>query len=611
MMKRELRSRARTGRTLSRPEDIVKRKVRRFHQTVIKPPADCQPMEIARETRATDLAAGSSFLLALGLAVALCFTGIGGHALWSPDEPTGAAVGRAMLESGDLIVPRLNGEPFLEKPPLYWWTQVAVFRLFGASDTTARIPSALFGVLGLLTAWALGRRWGTARQGLLAVCVLGTTLLPCLLSFSLLVVPWAVALQRADGWAGLRECLLSNTAGRFFATARMRRYGHAQPFYYYLEVGPPLLLPWILALPAMLRAGAFRGGERGGETRRLLLASAGLGALLLSAAATKREIYLLPLLPAWSAAVAWWLAGVAERGPGGAWDRRTLKALAGFAVLLPLLLGAALLAVAWIPWASRRLAVLGGSEPPSRLVVYALSALALGVLVAVFLAHGPGEGPRGVRLAAALALVSLGLETGLMVLTDPVKRMSEMTAAVAANFPGTGPIPAYLPEGSNESIYGILGFELGRRTLALRTPDELAAWLRAHPSSPVLFRMKQARRLPASLLRELHFAYDETGRKASPFGIATAAGPEIVISKTPSQSRASFVKPRSSQRAATRLSPKPTWRPSERAASRRQKRSKMNGSSSGVRSAVGLERLILNRPSKAVPTQEIRPPGEL
>jgi 4-amino-4-deoxy-L-arabinose transferase-like glycosyltransferase len=486
-----------------------------------------------------------------------------------------------------------------------------VFRLFGVSDTTARIPSALFGGLALLTAWALGRLWGTARQGLLAVCVLGTTLLflhnvervivdpallffvalahlgfalmaeprspqasrgarwlvavalalaflvkgvvavglgagppviyllltrrrmawedlrllvfPCFLSFGLLVVPWAVALQHAGGWAALRECLLSNTAGRFAATAGTRQYGHTQPFFYYLEVGPPLLLPWILALPAMLRAGVWRRGALGGEARRLLLASAGLGVLLLSAAATKREIYLLPLLPAWSAAVSWWLARTAERGPGDAWDRRTLRALAGFAVLLPLLLGAAALAVAWVPRVSRGLALLRDAVTPGRLAIYGLSALLLAALVAVFLSRGPGGAHRVTRLAAALALVSLSLEAGLLALVDPVKRMTEMTAAVAVNFPGTGPIPAYLPAGSNESVYGILEFELGRRTLALRSPDELAAWTRAHPGTPVLFRMKQARRLPASLLQGLRFVYDETGTKASPFGIAVAA----------------------------------------------------------------------------------------
>src|SRR3954471_7454892 len=104
------------------------------------------------ETRKGPLSPRRSFVLSLVLAVALCCAGIGSHGLWSPDAPTGAAVGRAMLESGDLLVPRLNGAPFLEKPPLYWWTQVALFRLAGVSDATARLPSALFGVLTLLTA---------------------------------------------------------------------------------------------------------------------------------------------------------------------------------------------------------------------------------------------------------------------------------------------------------------------------------------------------------------------------------------------------------------------------------------------------------------------------
>lgn len=584
-------------------------------------------MENALDARAADLPVWRSLALALGLALVLCFAGIGTHALWSPDEPTGAAVGRAMLESRDLIVPRLNGEPFLEKPPLYWWMQVAIFRLLGVSDTTARVPSAVFGVLGLLTTWALGRLWGTPRQGFLGVCVLGTTvlflhnvgrvivdpalllfvalahlgfaliaesrssrdprgarwliavalalaflvkgvvavglgagppviyllltrrrmawqdlrllILPCLVSFGLLVVPWAVALQQSGGWGDLCECLLINTAGRFAFTAQTHRYGHVQPFYYYLEVGPPLLLPWILALPAMLRTGAFRRGAQGGEARRLLLASAGLGALLLSAAATKREIYLLPLLPAWSAAVAWWLARVAERGPGDAWDRWTLQALASFAMLLPLLLGTAALAVTWASRVSRKLALLRSVVTPGYLAVFGLSALALAVLAAVFLARGPGGAPRVGRLAVTLVIVSLSLETGLLALFDPAKRMTEMTAAVAQSFPGMGPIPAYLPVGSNESVYGILEFELGRQTLALRSPDKLAAWMRAHPGVPVLFRMKQARRLPADVLRGLRFVYDETGRKASPFGIAVVAsgspaGPETTISKTPS-----------------------------------------------------------------------------
>src|SRR5262249_35050615 len=92
--------------------------------------------------------------LGLALAVLLCFAGLG-RSLWSPDEPTGAAVGRAMLSTGDLVVPRLNGEPFLEKPPLYWWVQVLALRLFGISAAAARLPSALFGAAALRRARAL------------------------------------------------------------------------------------------------------------------------------------------------------------------------------------------------------------------------------------------------------------------------------------------------------------------------------------------------------------------------------------------------------------------------------------------------------------------------
>lgn len=565
-------------------------------------------MEIALNSRAVDLPAWRSFALALGLALALCFAGIGGHALWTPDEPTGAAIGRAMLESGDLVVPRLNGKPFLEKPPLYWWVQVAVFRLLGVTDVTARIPSALFGTLGLLATWLLGRLWGTEHQGLLAECVLGTTLLflhnvgrvivdpsllffvavaylgfallaepvgsrepqrgvcwliaialalaflvkgviavalgagppvfyllltrrrsawrdlrilalPCVLSFGILVMPWALAVHHAGGWAYLREYLLSNSADRFLSTQETRRFGHVKPFYYYLTVIPPLLLPWILALPAMLRSGVLRRGVRGGEARRLLTASATLGVLMLSAAATKREIYLLPLLPAWSATVAGWLAGAEARETGDTWDRWTLRILAGYAALLPLLLGTAALVLALDARATRKLALLRDVLTPARLTSYGAGALILALLAAVLLFSGRGRDLRAGRLAAALVLVSIILEAGALALIDPIKKMTEMTAVVSRMFPGTGPVPAYLPIHSDESVYGILEFELGRRTLPLKTPEDLAAWMRLHPGSPVLFRMEQ---LPPGELGKLRFFYDENGRKAFPYGIASA-----------------------------------------------------------------------------------------
>jgi 4-amino-4-deoxy-L-arabinose transferase-like glycosyltransferase len=73
-------------------------------------------------------------------AAAVSFAGIASHSLWTPDEPRDAAIGKAMWASGDLAMPRLNGSPFLEKPPLAWWAQVAAFRTLGVSDAAARVP---------------------------------------------------------------------------------------------------------------------------------------------------------------------------------------------------------------------------------------------------------------------------------------------------------------------------------------------------------------------------------------------------------------------------------------------------------------------------------------
>src|SRR5579863_1712456 len=106
--------------------------------------------------------------------LALSFVGIGSHALWTPDEPRDAAIGKAMWRTGDYAVPRLNGQPFLEKPPLAWWVQSAAYQVFGASDTVSRIPSALFGAGTLWLTFLITRRLGSTRAGWLAVGVLAS-----------------------------------------------------------------------------------------------------------------------------------------------------------------------------------------------------------------------------------------------------------------------------------------------------------------------------------------------------------------------------------------------------------------------------------------------------
>ena len=78
--------------------------------------------------------------------------------LLEPDESRYAEIPREMLQRGDPIVPVLQGEPYLDKPPLLYWLVAASYRLFGVSEAAARLPSALAVHGTILLVYLLGRR---------------------------------------------------------------------------------------------------------------------------------------------------------------------------------------------------------------------------------------------------------------------------------------------------------------------------------------------------------------------------------------------------------------------------------------------------------------------
>lgn len=89
------------------------------------------------------------------------FQGRGVLGLAGTDEPRYAAIARAMASTGDWVTPRLWGAPWFEKPVLYYWTAGAAMRVFGASESAARLPSSLAALLAVLAmAWAALRTYG-------------------------------------------------------------------------------------------------------------------------------------------------------------------------------------------------------------------------------------------------------------------------------------------------------------------------------------------------------------------------------------------------------------------------------------------------------------------
>lgn len=90
------------------------------------------------------------------IAAFLYLVGIMSTDLWTPDEPRYAEVAREMIESGNYIQPHLNGKPYTEKPPLFFWTVVAGAKMFGGvNQLSVRLPSILsaLGTLALLIAF--------------------------------------------------------------------------------------------------------------------------------------------------------------------------------------------------------------------------------------------------------------------------------------------------------------------------------------------------------------------------------------------------------------------------------------------------------------------------
>ena len=72
----------------------------------------------------------------------LFYYGLGAFGLLGADEPRYAQIAREMLARHDWITPTLNGHPWLEKPVLYYWQAMLVFRLAGVTGQAARIPAA-------------------------------------------------------------------------------------------------------------------------------------------------------------------------------------------------------------------------------------------------------------------------------------------------------------------------------------------------------------------------------------------------------------------------------------------------------------------------------------
>ncbi len=84
------------------------------------------------------------------------------------DEGVYAEVAREMAVTGDPLTPRLNGVPYLEKPPLVYWLCAATLRSIGQTVLAVRLPVVLFGVLGVVAVFYAVLLWNDDRAAVFA-----------------------------------------------------------------------------------------------------------------------------------------------------------------------------------------------------------------------------------------------------------------------------------------------------------------------------------------------------------------------------------------------------------------------------------------------------------
>ncbi|HSR09159.1 MAG TPA: glycosyltransferase family 39 protein [Bryobacteraceae bacterium] len=288
---------------------------------------------------------------------------LGGVGFLGPDEPRYASIGRDMAATGDWITPRLNTQPWFEKPPLaYWLTALGHFARL-PDEWAARLPEALISVAFLIFFYVTLAREFTPRLALAATSILATSAGWMAYSFAALTdLPMSAALGAAILIAVFDErrallagallglsilgkgfvpvvlfapvlliarkrfhilaatvivaapwfilCSLRNGPAfwdDFFWKQHVARFltpslEHVQPFWYYIPVLLAGLFPWTPLALLLTRRQIY-------TDRRLLLLAAWLlyGLLFFSVARNKLPGYLLPLLPGFAIllAAAW------------------------------------------------------------------------------------------------------------------------------------------------------------------------------------------------------------------------------------------------------------------------------------------------------------------
>jgi 4-amino-4-deoxy-L-arabinose transferase-like glycosyltransferase len=336
---------------------------------------------------------------------------LGSVGFLGPDEPRYASIGREMAISHDFVTPRLDGQPWFEKPPLLYWMTAAGTILGLHDEWAARLPVELLSILFLIFFFNVLSREFSPRIATYASIILATSTgwiaysfvavtdlaMSVLLSAALLIAMFDT--RRNSGYiAGallglsilakgfvplilfaplfliVRRRRLTTMAGAilvaapwyllcferngyvfwedFFWRQQFERFftpllQHVQPMWFYIPILLAALFPWTILAGVLFRRKTYD------DVRiRFLAGWLIYGLVFFSVARNKLPGYVLPLLPALTIVLA---VGLSRAGVFEKWwiaiCALMLVALPMIAAALPqaLLEGLSKAPLIWIP----------------------------------------------------------------------------------------------------------------------------------------------------------------------------------------------------------------------------------------------------------------------
>jgi 4-amino-4-deoxy-L-arabinose transferase-like glycosyltransferase len=123
-----------------------------------------------------------SWLVLLIFTLVLLILSVWGLELSGRDSPRVAGIAREMAVTSDYLIPRLNGEDFLEYPPLgYWPIALSLSMSKTPPDFLAFLPILFLGTGTVLLTFLIGKKLAGERIGLMAGFILST--MPAFISY--------------------------------------------------------------------------------------------------------------------------------------------------------------------------------------------------------------------------------------------------------------------------------------------------------------------------------------------------------------------------------------------------------------------------------------------